>query len=86
MFDHTSKLHLEGPKHANVPMSARGPVRPAQHKRDPKFEKAQVAKDLKVKEPAPVAKKAETPKRLAVKPFPGEKGAPEKPGKSIFGI
>lgn len=68
-------------------MSKRGPVREhgkEDHRRDPKFEKAQLAKDAE--KPATKAKTTETPKRLAVKPFPGEKGAPEKPGKSIFGI
>lgn len=68
MFDHTRKSHLSGPKHANVPMSIRGPVRPKQHERDREFEKAQLKKD----EPKP-AKPIEPAKRKAVPPFPGDK-------------
>lgn len=75
MFDHTSKHHAAGPKHANSTPSVRGPVR-KQHEHDPKFEKAQLAKDSKPAAPKPKAN--ETPKREAVKPFPGEKGAEKK--------
>lgn len=86
MFDHNAKHHAQGPKHANVPMSGRGPVRDTgkeSHKHDPKFEKSQLAKDAAPKKPA--LKATETPKREAVKPFPGEKGAaPVKKG--LMGI